>query len=100
MLDAVRRRRYVVVRTLDAGSDKPIAFATHEGEENPALGVRGLRLSFDNPGLLERQLDGIAGGRPADRHRDLGDGADGGHRRRGGRTSPTQVRARGPQGRA
>src|SRR3954452_11306433 len=44
--------RYVVVRTLDAGSDKPVAFATHEGEENPALGVRGLRLSFDNPGLL------------------------------------------------
>ncbi|HEX3222185.1 MAG TPA: putative PEP-binding protein, partial [Nocardioides sp.] len=52
--------RYVVVRTLDAGSDKPVAFATHEGEENPALGVRGLRLSFDNPGLLVRQLDGIA----------------------------------------
>ena len=52
--------RYVVVRTLDAGSDKPVAFATHEGEENPALGVRGLRLSFDNPGLLDRQLDGIA----------------------------------------
>jgi phosphotransferase system enzyme I (PtsI) len=52
--------RYVVVRTLDAGSDKPIAFATHAGEENPALGVRGLRLSFDNPGLMDRQLDGIA----------------------------------------
>ncbi|MBZ5734356.1 phosphoenolpyruvate--protein phosphotransferase [Nocardioides sp. TRM66260-LWL] len=52
--------RSVVVRTLDAGSDKPIAFATHEGEENPALGVRGLRLSFDNPGLLGRQLDAIA----------------------------------------
>ncbi len=52
--------RYVVVRTLDAGSDKPMAFATHEGEENPALGVRGLRLSFDNPGLMDRQLDGIA----------------------------------------
>jgi phosphotransferase system enzyme I (PtsI) len=52
--------RYVVVRTLDAGSDKPVTFATHAGEENPALGVRGLRLSFDNPGLLDRQLDGIA----------------------------------------
>jgi len=52
--------RYVVVRTLDAGSDKPIAFATHEGEENPALGVRGLRLSFGNPGLLDRQLNAIA----------------------------------------
>ena len=55
--------RYVVVRTLDAGSDKPVAFATHEGEENPALGVRGLRLSFDNPGLLDA---------PARRHRRRG----------------------------
>jgi phosphoenolpyruvate-protein phosphotransferase (PTS system enzyme I) len=52
--------RYVVVRTLDAGSDKPVAFATHEEEENPALGVRGLRLSFAAPGLMERQLAGIA----------------------------------------
>lgn len=52
--------RTVVVRTLDAGSDKPIAFATRDGEENPALGVRGLRLSFGNPGLMDRQLEGIA----------------------------------------
>ena len=61
VLDAFKAdNRYVVVRTLDAGSDKPIAFATMEDEENPALGVRGLRLAVDNPGLLERQLDGIA----------------------------------------
>lgn len=53
-------RGHVVVRTLDAGSDKPIAFATHQGEENPALGVRGVRLAHDNPGLLERQLDAVA----------------------------------------
>ncbi|MDT9593836.1 phosphoenolpyruvate--protein phosphotransferase [Nocardioides zeae] len=52
--------RHVVVRTLDAGSDKPIAFATHEGEENPALGVRGLRLAADNPALLAHQLDAVA----------------------------------------
>lgn len=52
--------RHVVVRTLDAGSDKPIAFATRQGEDNPALGVRGLRLSFDNPGLMERQLEAVA----------------------------------------
>ena len=52
--------RHVVVRTLDAGSDKPIAFATLEDEDNPALGVRGLRLAVNNPELLERQLDGIA----------------------------------------
>ena len=51
---------YVIVRTLDAGSDKPIAFATMEDEENPALGVRGLRLALGNPGLLDRQLDGVA----------------------------------------
>ena len=60
ILEPFGEGQYVVVRTLDAGSDKPIAFATHEGEENPALGVRGLRLSFDNPGLLDRQLDAIA----------------------------------------
>lgn len=52
--------RHVVVRTLDAGSDKPISFATHADEDNPALGVRGLRLSFADPGLLHRQLDAIA----------------------------------------
>ena len=54
------RDRYVVVRTLDAGSDKPLAFANLVDEENPALGVRGLRLAFDNPGLMEHQLDAIA----------------------------------------
>jgi phosphotransferase system enzyme I (PtsI) len=54
------RERYVVLRTLDAGSDKPLAFANLTGEENPALGVRGLRLSFGNPGLMERQLDAVA----------------------------------------
>ncbi len=59
VLSAFGPDRVVVVRTLDAGSDKPVAFATMEGEENPALGVRGLRLSFGNPGLLERQLDAI-----------------------------------------
>ncbi|HEX6248138.1 MAG TPA: phosphoenolpyruvate--protein phosphotransferase [Nocardioidaceae bacterium] len=60
VLTAFGSDRTVVVRTLDAGSDKPIAFATLEGEENPALGVRGLRLAIGNPGLLERQLEAIA----------------------------------------
>jgi phosphoenolpyruvate-protein phosphotransferase (PTS system enzyme I) len=60
VLSAFGPERTVVVRTLDAGSDKPIAFATLEGEENPALGVRGLRLALGNPGLLERQLYAIA----------------------------------------
>lgn len=59
VLGAFGEDQHVVIRTLDAGSDKPIAFATLPGEENPALGVRGLRLSFGNPGLMDRQLDGI-----------------------------------------
>ncbi len=50
----------VVIRTLDAGSDKPVPFANHEEEENPALGVRGIRLRQTNVGLIERQLDAIA----------------------------------------
>jgi phosphotransferase system enzyme I (PtsI) len=60
VLAAYAGHGHVVVRTLDAGSDKPIAFATRAGEQNPALGVRGLRLAQDNPGLLARQLDAIA----------------------------------------
>ena len=50
----------VVVRTLDAGSDKPLKFAGHPDEANPALGVRGIRISFNNPALLDHQLEGIA----------------------------------------
>ncbi|MCF2706677.1 phosphoenolpyruvate--protein phosphotransferase [Arcanobacterium haemolyticum] len=50
----------VVVRTLDAGSDKPIAYANMEHEDNPALGVRGLRITGRNPELLSHQLDAVA----------------------------------------
>ena len=50
----------VVVRTLDAGSDKPLAFVPTGEEENPALGVRGLRTSWVVPALLDRQLEAIA----------------------------------------
>ena len=52
--------RKVVLRTLDAGSDKPLAFAGMPDEANPALGVRGLRISLEDPGLLDRQLDAVA----------------------------------------
>jgi phosphotransferase system enzyme I (PtsI) len=50
----------VVIRTLDAGSDKPLKFAGHPDEANPALGVRGIRIAAGNPGLLDRQLQAIA----------------------------------------
>ncbi|MDN4474097.1 phosphoenolpyruvate--protein phosphotransferase [Demequina zhanjiangensis] len=52
--------RRVVVRTLDAGADKPLAFADLGEEENPALGRRGLRLSQALPELLDTQLKALA----------------------------------------
>jgi phosphoenolpyruvate-protein phosphotransferase len=48
--------RPLVVRTLDAGGDKPIPYLEQPPEENPALGVRGIRLGLANPGLLQDQL--------------------------------------------
>jgi phosphotransferase system enzyme I (PtsI) len=59
VLDAADTHK-VVVRTLDAGSDKPLAFADMGTEPNPALGVRGLRIATERPELLDHQLDAIA----------------------------------------
>jgi phosphotransferase system enzyme I (PtsI) len=50
----------VVLRTLDAGADKPLPFLTDATEPNPALGVRGYRTDFTTPGVLERQLQAVA----------------------------------------
>ncbi|MDD7384670.1 MAG: dihydroxyacetone kinase phosphoryl donor subunit DhaM [Actinomycetaceae bacterium] len=51
---------HVVIRTLDAGSDKPIPFLNLDAEANPALGVRGLRTARTHPDVLNRQLTAIA----------------------------------------
>lgn len=59
VLDAFAGRK-VVIRTLDAGSDKPLKFVGHPDEANPALGVRGNRIEAIHPEVLERQLDAIA----------------------------------------
>jgi phosphoenolpyruvate-protein phosphotransferase (PTS system enzyme I) len=62
--------RKVVLRTLDAGADKPLSFVTQAREENPALGVRGFRLVRHAEPLIRTQLEAIAraakatGGRP------------------------------------
>lgn len=49
----------VVFRTLDIGADKPLAFAPGPEEENPALGVRGLRMSLVRSDLFEEQLQAL-----------------------------------------
>ncbi len=48
--------RPVTIRTLDAGGDKPIAGLTVDGESNPFLGVRGIRLSLRRPDAFLVQL--------------------------------------------
>ncbi len=45
-----------MIRTLDAGGDKPIAGVTIDGESNPFLGVRGVRLSLARPEVFRTQL--------------------------------------------
>ncbi|ERK70341.1 PEP-utilizing enzyme, TIM barrel domain protein, partial [Leifsonia aquatica ATCC 14665] len=50
----------VVVRVLDAGADKPLAFLNDAHEDNPALGLRGLRALRANEDLLREQLTALA----------------------------------------
>ena len=51
--------RRVVVRTLDAGADKPLRYITSAAEANPFLGVRGLRLALAHPDALRTQLRAV-----------------------------------------
>ena len=48
--------RHVVMRTLDVGGDKPLAYLPLPQEDNPFLGLRGLRVGLDRPELLATQL--------------------------------------------
>jgi len=58
--------RPLIVRTLDAGADKPLPFLRQQPEDNPFLGRRGIRLSLAEPDLLRTQLRAIL--RVADEH--------------------------------
>ncbi|WP_407312339.1 phosphoenolpyruvate--protein phosphotransferase [Pseudomonas sp. nanlin1] len=48
--------RPLVVRTLDVGGDKPLPYWPIAKEENPFLGVRGIRLTLQRPDVMEGQL--------------------------------------------
>lgn len=52
--------KHVVVRTLDAASDRPLTLEIPAAEPNPALGRRGIRASEANPKLFDAQLSAIA----------------------------------------
>ncbi len=51
--------RPVVIRTLDIGADKQVAYMNMPKEENPALGLRGLRLCLNRPAIFRSQLRAI-----------------------------------------
>jgi phosphocarrier protein len=55
VLDAMGERR-VIIRTIDVGGDKHLAYLPLPAEENPALGLRGIRLGQTLPQLLDQQL--------------------------------------------
>jgi phosphocarrier protein FPr/phosphocarrier protein len=63
--------RPLVIRTLDAGGDKPIAYLPLPPEDNPALGLRGVRTGFAYPQLLRTQLAAVLAVRRATRCRVL-----------------------------
>ena len=55
----------IVVRTIDAGSDKPVPFLNMGEEENPSLGVRGYRLIHEHRTFIEDQLKSLEAARQA-----------------------------------
>ena len=49
----------IVYRTLDIGGDKQVDYLNLPQEENPFLGVRGVRLTLENRQLFETQISSI-----------------------------------------
>jgi phosphoenolpyruvate-protein phosphotransferase len=56
---ALGPRRSLVVRTLDVGGDKPLSYVPMPAEDNPFLGVRGIRLSLRYPELFATQIRAV-----------------------------------------
>ena len=53
------RDRRLLIRTLDVGGDKPLAYQPLPPEANPFLGLRGIRVSLTRPDLFRGQLRAI-----------------------------------------
>ncbi|MCM5554292.1 phosphoenolpyruvate--protein phosphotransferase [Pleomorphomonas sp. NRK KF1] len=51
--------RPLIIRTLDVGGDKPLAYLPLPKEDNPFLGLRGVRVSLVQPDLLRTQVRAI-----------------------------------------
>ncbi len=49
----------LIIRTLDVGGDKPLAYLPMPREENPMLGIRGVRIGLDRPEILRTQVRAV-----------------------------------------
>ena len=56
---AIGANRSLVIRTLDVGGDKPLAYLPIPKEDNPFLGERGIRVGLDRPEVLRTQLRAV-----------------------------------------
>ena len=56
---ALGAERPLIIRTLDVGGDKPLAYLPIPKEDNPFLGERGVRVGLDRPEILRTQLRAI-----------------------------------------
>lgn len=61
---ALGQERVMVVRTLDVGGDKPLPYMPLPKEDNPFLGLRGVRVSLADPAFFRTQLRAIAQAAP------------------------------------
>jgi multiphosphoryl transfer protein len=59
IVQALGPERPIIIRTLDVGGDKPLAYLPLPREDNPFLGMRGLRVGLDRPDVLRTQLRAI-----------------------------------------
>ena len=60
VLEAFGADRPVVIRLADIGGDKPIPYLHLAAEDNPFLGIRGLRLAYQDRSLIRTQVRAIA----------------------------------------
>jgi len=53
---AAMEGKRVIIRTLDIGADKQVEYFHLKKEENPAMGVRAIRICLNNPEVFRTQL--------------------------------------------
>jgi multiphosphoryl transfer protein len=56
---ALGPERPMIIRTLDVGGDKPLAYLSIPKEDNPFLGERGIRVALDHPDIFRTQMRAI-----------------------------------------